>query len=624
MLVAFVAMGAVNTGSDMPTYQWLAEHAELGVVEAAAPVHALWHDSALLIGGLLSTMSALNATTFSSTRVSFAMGRDRNLPNAFAAIHPRTRTPYKALMISGALIMAMAVAIPIEDVAAAADIMFLLLFLQVNLAAITIRHKYGDRLRYGFLMPFFPIVPIIGVLCELFLAAFMFNFSPLAWYFTAGWIVAGLVIFYLYARPRIRSRSRTPIILQEQRVVEVEPPRYTVLAPIANPDSLQSLLRPAIAAARQHSGRVLLLHVITVPEFLPLSAGRQYVEQSRTLTNQAVAMVEAADVPVEVLVRIAHEPAEAIIQTTFERAIDLLIMGWRGQSRSSNTFLGRNIDRIVEQVNCEVLVMQQRRPPPFHRFLVPIADPLQTKQAIRTAQLLAANGERPEGEQAAHQIDVVHIFHPNVAPARRDRFTDAIKLQLDGIRADFGAVAPYRIDFMPIEGSDVVGAIADAAVDHDCIILGATRDSWLKQQLFGNTPAQIAAKVDAPVMLVGPKANPLGFGITRMIHYVRGGYRRIEPAVEKDLQEQGFLRPRGEGSQRRIWTPPHQSAVLIAGLFAIAAIVAMYFGYGRATTWVGAVVYLLALAWFTYLVVQDVGRQAGQPDRVSGQDESAG
>ncbi|NIU53230.1 MAG: amino acid permease, partial [Gemmatimonadetes bacterium] len=131
---------------------------------------------------LLSTMSALNATTFSSTRVSFAMGRDRNLPDFFARVHERTRTPYLALLASGGLIIFMAVAVPIEDVAAAADVMFLLLFLQVNVAIITIRRKYGEELDYGFLIPFFPVLPVLAIVLMIGIAAFMFHFSPIAWY----------------------------------------------------------------------------------------------------------------------------------------------------------------------------------------------------------------------------------------------------------------------------------------------------------------------------------------------------------------------------------------------------------------------------------------------------------
>ncbi len=89
-------------------------------------------------------------------------GATATCPNAFAEVNPWTRTPHNALFFSGVSIMFMAVAVPIQDVAAASDIMFLLLFLQVNIAVITIRKKYGDRLQYGYLMPFFPIVPILG------------------------------------------------------------------------------------------------------------------------------------------------------------------------------------------------------------------------------------------------------------------------------------------------------------------------------------------------------------------------------------------------------------------------------------------------------------------------------
>jgi amino acid transporter len=231
MLIAFVAIGAVNPDTDIPTYQWLAKYAELGIAEAARqfmPFGTLL----LLIGGILSTMSALNATTYSSTRVSFAMGRDKNLPDAFAQVHSRRRTPYKALALSGALIGFMAIAVPIEDVAAAADIMFLLLFLQVNFAVITIRKKYGKRLRYGYLMPFFPIIPIIAIVANLFLAVFMFHFSPVAWYLALSWIAVGALIYYLYARNREQVKGGSLVMLEQKSTLEPQDERYHVVVPI--------------------------------------------------------------------------------------------------------------------------------------------------------------------------------------------------------------------------------------------------------------------------------------------------------------------------------------------------------------------------------------------------------
>jgi amino acid transporter len=159
LLVAFVSIGAMQT--DIPTWQFLGQHQELGLVEAARQFMP-FGTFLLLLGGVMSTMSALNATTFSSTRVSFAMGRDHNLPGIFKKVHPVKRTPYMALFITGALIIVMALGLPIEDVASASAVMFLLLFLQVNIAVIVIRKKFGSELEYGYKMPLFPLIPVLG------------------------------------------------------------------------------------------------------------------------------------------------------------------------------------------------------------------------------------------------------------------------------------------------------------------------------------------------------------------------------------------------------------------------------------------------------------------------------
>lgn len=590
ILVAFVAIGAVNPDTNIPTYQWLAEHAELGIAEAARQFMP-FGTFLLLIGGLLSTMSALNATTFSSTRVSFAMGRDKNLPDAFADINKWTRTPHKALMLTGALIIFMAVSIPIEDVAAAADIMFMLLFLQVNVAVITIRKKYGDRLHYGYLMPFFPIVPIIGIVTKLFLAIFLFNFSPIAWYFAIAWLAIGFAVYYFYAQPRTKRRSRTPVVLEEKRTVEVVEDRYRVLVPIANPASLPVLLTPAIRTARENDGIITLLHVITVPDQLPLSAGREYIESSKELTREAVAYVEREDVPVEVLTRISHRPAEAIVQTAYERAVDLLVMGWRGQSQSGTTAIGRNVDDIIEEVNCEVLIVQQSGVPPFRRILVPIADPLQTKSAVEMTHLLVANDPA--------LVTVVHVFAPETSPEERQQFMDALQLQIEALQREYPELKEV-IKLEEVVAPDIVSALVNMAENYDSVVLGTTRDSWLKQQFFGSKPSRIAQQVEPPVILVRPKTGAIGFGLRRVLNYIRGGYRVIDPASEKELREQGILLPQAERDTEALHTSVNRLAVVLAGVLAVVSVALIYWGAGGTWTWIGVVAFFVAMFWFTW------------------------
>lgn len=599
MLVAFVAIGAVNPETNIPTYQWLGQHAELGVAEAARqfmPFGTLL----LLVGGLLSTMSALNATTFSSTRVSFAMGRDRNLPDLFAAVHPRTRTPHIALVLSGVLIIFMAVAIPIEDVAAAADIMFLLLFLQVNIAVITIRKKYGDRLNYGYLMPFFPLVPIIGIITKLFLALFMFNYSPLAWYFALGWMGVGLLGYYFYARPReaTKAKGHAPVMLEEKRTVEATAEeRYRVLVPIANPASIPALLKPALEAARQHNGIITLLHVLTVPEQLPLSAGRAYMEQGRALLDDGLKQVEAEGVAAEAIIRISHWPHQAIIHTVIEKRANLLVMGWQGPRGRGDTIIGSNIDQIIELVNCNVLVVQHTAEMALRQILVPIALPSQLQFALEAAELMA-NG-------AGTQINVLHVFPANTAPAEQERFMRQLQRSVDRYRQKHPHVNG-NIGLKKITASDPVQAIIEAAREHECVVMGATRDNWLKRRFFGSKPLYIAQQAGCPVVLVRPRVDSLGFGVYRLLSYLRGGYRRIDPTSEKTLQEQKILRPRSERAPDDLHTQVNTGELLIVGVLGFVSAGLMYFGGGATWTWVGAGLFLLTLAGFTYISTRGI------------------
>ena len=149
----------------------------------------------MIIAMIAGTMATLNATLFSASRVSFAMGRDRVLPKAFGKIHKKRRTPHIAITVSGVLIGGMALFLPITDIAAAADIMFLLLFTFVTIAVITLRYKRPD-LKRTFMVPLFPWIPIIGIIARILLGIYLFQFSSIAWYVAIAWIEVGLIIYF--------------------------------------------------------------------------------------------------------------------------------------------------------------------------------------------------------------------------------------------------------------------------------------------------------------------------------------------------------------------------------------------------------------------------------------------
>ena len=159
---------AINT-----TWEILGTFKETGIVRAAENFMPAVGVLIIVFGGLLSTMSALNATVLASSRVAFSMGREAMLPRKLATIHPRRRTPQIAVLATGLIFVIMAVLLPIEVVGSAASVLFLLSFALVNGALIVIRYK-EPTLERGFKAPLFPWLPAFGIIINLALAFYQF------------------------------------------------------------------------------------------------------------------------------------------------------------------------------------------------------------------------------------------------------------------------------------------------------------------------------------------------------------------------------------------------------------------------------------------------------------------
>ena len=591
MLVAFVIIGAVDPPEGVPIFEWLGDLGEIGIARAAAQFMP-FGTFLIMVGGLLSTMSALNATTFSSTRVSFAMGRDRALPDSFSNVSEKTRTPHVALGWSGVLILFVALTLPIEDVAASADIMFILLFLQVNLAVITIRGKYGKDLKYGFLLPFFPILPMIAIGMQFLLVLSLFNVSIIAWVFAAVWIGSGFLIYFFYAHPRQERAHRTPVVQQTELLTPTLDAPYRVLVPVANPDSLSTLLPPAVNAAKLHDGKVTLLHIVTVPSPTPLSSGYRYLEASDSLQKQAIAMLEDEDVAVEYIVRVARRVAPAIIDTVREQHADLVVIGWRGEQDSEGrTTLGPNIDQVLAEVNCDVMMLQPGDTTAATRILMPIAEPRHVAYSLGLVQQFSP---------ADLQLDLLHVFAAEATSAQRDRMTRALQRQIDAIK-----VEGKQVNLIVEQSPDRIEAIVQAAEGYDYVALGATREPRVQQRFTGgNTSMIIAERTDTPVLLLHPESNPIEFGLQQTFDYVRGGYRAVDPESRQRLEEQGYIERAAASVSQALKSSISQPVVLVIGVLTIASAVMMYAGGGQPLTWAGAVLYFGSLLAFTFVAVR--------------------
>jgi basic amino acid/polyamine antiporter, APA family len=237
----------------------------------------------------------------------------------------------------------MAYALPLGQIAVAAGVIFLLLFTQVNMAVITIRRIYGDKLDYGFKIPFFPVIPIIGIFLKLGLAIYLLVTQPLSWAITVVWVVIGFFIYRMYTF-RKEIEHYAPIVTSEG---DLERKDYRILIPYA-PEDPDRLLKYAIRIAKENIGEINILRVITVPQQTPLSAGTGYAETAKKSFEPLDKLLDKQNILNHYLVRISHDASEAILATVEEQKIDLLITDFE-------TF--RNSKKIQTLLTCDVLAI---------------------------------------------------------------------------------------------------------------------------------------------------------------------------------------------------------------------------------------------------------------------------
>ena len=320
-LVAFVSIGAISRGEigNISAWKFIGQNGDLGISKAAE-LFLPYGSLIILAGGIVSSLAALNATTYSSARVAFAMGRHYNLPYQLSEIHQKFKTPYIATIISGTIMAVMAYGLPLTDIALASGVIFLLLFTQVNISVITIRRMYGDKLHYGFKTPFFPIIPIVGVFLKLGLAIYLLITHPVSWIISVLWIAIGFAVYRIYTFKK-EIEHYSPIITSEGDLTRKE---FRILLPYT-PENPDRLTKYAIRVAKENDGEINILRVITVPHQTPLSAGVAFTESAARAFEPLEKIIDKENILNHYFVKISHDTTEAILSTIEEQHIDLLI-----------------------------------------------------------------------------------------------------------------------------------------------------------------------------------------------------------------------------------------------------------------------------------------------------------
>lgn len=486
-LVSFAAVVAVKSGStgvEGPVWSWIGSFGERGFGEAVSRLIPAGN-LLLTLAIIFASTSALNATVYSATRALYALGRDNMVPSFFARVSQKRKTPWSALLFTGILVITVAAVLPTIDVASSASMMFILLFFLVNITVIKVRYNMGDELQYGFLMPFFPFLPIIAIVCQGFLAAWMHHMSMLAWIIAPLWIFTGFLIFQFYAKSRTRSVAGEIQVLEEESN-EVSN-KYKAMVSVANPLNALKMINATRALCRAKNAQIELLHMVPVPDQIPLGDAEQYMLAGKEAIVESMLYLQPR-FPISSTVRYCRNIARGIISAVREKKTDLLIIGWHGRPKVRGFQLGSTVDPIIERAPCHVVIIKDGVTEGVGRVLVPVAGGPNSRFALEVASILA---DKKSGRITVYHAVRQHEFF-NI-----EEFVASTKL----------ALLDKQIDIVSDRSSNVEEAILSLSRDHDLVVLGCSRRTLLYQATHATIPDRIAMRCEKPLVLVKAAAR---------------------------------------------------------------------------------------------------------------------
>jgi amino acid transporter/nucleotide-binding universal stress UspA family protein len=443
----------------------------------------------LLVGGLLATASSANASILASSRINFAMGRDKLVTPQLNTIHENFGTPYRSIAVTGGFILVFIVVGNLELLATAGSVLHLLIYGLLNVTLVVFRESDPDWYQPDYTIPMYPVVPVLGAILSFGLVAFI---EPLV-VFLCGLFVAFAMGWYaLYARPKIqrgglladlvldRSETIPDAAVSAATSVQPEGDRYRVMVPLANPEHERELITLASAVAKRREGTVVAVHIHQVPDQTSLAAARQQGdhETAERLLEDARADAETFGVDVETHTVLSHRSFEEIFDAARRYDADLAVMGWGPRSHDAPHRSEGLVDELAHSLPCDFLVFRDRG---FDasRVLLPTAGGPNADLSAAVAKVFREEFDAEE--------TLFHAAEDREA-ARRflERWAAEHDLEDAALRPEVGPVEP---------------AIAEAASDATMVIIGAAGRGVISRLARGSLVLDVLEDVDCSVLI---------------------------------------------------------------------------------------------------------------------------
>ncbi|KYH24841.1 putative fructoselysine transporter [Halalkalicoccus paucihalophilus] len=453
--------------------------------------------SMMTLGALLATASSANASILASARINFAMGRDKLISDALNEIHPRFATPYRSILVTGAIIIVLIAGLgnDLEILAKAASVLHLIVYALMNVALIVFRRADIPDYEPDFTVPLYPITPIVGALLSLALIGFM---APVEIALSALFVVVAVAWYFLYARAETehqgllgqyilsQSEEVPGIAVSAAEAVRPDTADYRVMVPLANPRTESNLISLASTLAKANDGIVHAVHIVQVPDQTPLQQGSKHIERIDAESNKLLAAAredaKTFGAPVETTTVVSHESFEEVFNSARRTGADTVVMGWSEDRPWAAGRAESALDELTHNLPCDFLVLKDRDLS-VDRVLVPTAGGPDSDLSAEVARTLR--------DQVGSKIALLYVVDGEDERAKGEAFLTEWAVSHDLSDTE------VLID----ESGNVERAIDRAAAERDLVIIGATERGLLSRLLSASLVFNVVDEVECSVLL---------------------------------------------------------------------------------------------------------------------------
>lgn len=445
---------------------------------------------------VVALLSMTNAGIIASSRYPFAMARNSLAPRQFAVIGRRSGAPIVGIAVTGAVLLALVMFVPLIELAKLASAFQLLVYALINLALIAFREAHLDWYEPQFKSPLYPATQIFGISAALLLLTQMGTVPLIG---AVLFVIAGVIWYRVFGRTRAvkESAARDALRLREnQRLV-----RATAAAVAAGGRKhILVLVRRPTRPSRQHTLFRLALRLGASP------GGHIHVINFDARTRRMIPTDEdrarARQLGIEVTTeQYTDEDRRGMVHSFVEReGVDLFIADLP-QELKATRHVNRDLRWLREHLTCDSVFLRNREVDQIDRIAIlgtggPY-DPVKIEMADHIARYEHA------------EVRFVHLTPPDAPPAQAE--------SIQRYHEQLGEALTVPWDERVQPTGDLIETLTGLSRGANLVILGAPTHRF---SVFTDLADGIAESVDCPALLVHMPTLEKPGALTRAIQWI--------------------------------------------------------------------------------------------------------